>query len=275
MPQVYNDGKATARPGLHHEAAAEGSIGNFWIYDWLANDGITGNAPMLVYPFTRPPESPQMVGITLFVAATIALTGTTFGQCGSTIQVEEDETLSDLAERCQTTEARILDLNPKIEGSKDLRAGMNLILAAPSAGEAAAKAREAADSLFARLKSYAQDAGRSIERATETASQSLEEFIQQNPDLHQRVRKLGQRLNIPGMEKVEAQVSLSVRKGAAGTPVTLSVIGLPSGKRVEIAGGSPGSDYQIIESARTSTEGTLQFTVQLPTWADPSSTSCS
>lgn len=119
------------------------------------------------------------------------------------------------------------------------------------------------------MKSYAKDARRSIERAAETASQSLEEFIQQNPDLRQRVRKLGQRLNIPGMEKVEAQVSLSVRKGAAGTPVTLSAIGLPSGQRVEIAGGSPGSDYQIIESAWTSTDGTLQVTVQLPTWADP------
>ncbi|HRP06158.1 MAG TPA: LysM domain-containing protein [Opitutaceae bacterium] len=217
-----------------------------------------------------------MVGITLFVAATIALTGTAFGQCGSTIQVKEGETLSDLAERCQTTEARILDLNPKIEGSKDLRAGMNLILAAPSAGEAAAKAREAADSLFARLKSYAQDAGRSIERATETASQSLEEFIQQNPDLHQRVRKLGQRLNIPGMEKVEAHVSLSVRKGAAGTPVTLirnwatfwvSALRLPVAR--------PGATTKSSSLLAPARKGRCSLLFSCRRGPTPSSTSCS
>lgn len=211
----------------------------------------------------------SLVGIAFFLATAVALAETTHGPCGGTVQVKEGETLSDLAERCEISEARILDLNPSIDGSKDLRAGMSLSIAAPPAEEAAAKAREAADSLLARLKSYAREAGDSIERAAATASRSLEEFIERNPDLHQRVRKLGQRLNIPGMEKVEAQVSLSVRKGAAGTPVTLSAIGLPSGQHVEIAGGAPASEYQIIESARTSAEGTLQVTVQLPSWADP------
>ncbi|WP_363351602.1 hypothetical protein [Methylocystis echinoides] len=50
--------------------------------------------------------------------------------------------------------------------------------------------------------------------------------------------------------------------------MTLSAIGLPSNQRVEIAGGAPASDYQIIETARTSEEGTLQATIQLPPWAD-------
>jgi hypothetical protein len=70
------------------------------------------------------------------------------------------------------------------------------------------------------------------------------------------------------MEKVEAQVSLSVRKGAPGTPVTVSAIGLPASHRVEIAGGAPETNYEILESARTSAEGTLQVTVELPQWAD-------
>ena len=190
-------------------------------------------------------------------------------QCGNEVQVKEGETLSSLAERCDITEARILDLNPRIQGSKDLQAGMTLNLAAPSAKDAAAKAREGAKSLLSRLRSYAKEAGQSIEGAAETVTHSIEEFIQRNPDLHQRVRKLGQRLNIPGMEKVEAQVSLSVRKGVPGTPVTLWAIGLPPNQGVEIAGGAPDGDYQIIEPARTSTEGTLQVTVQLPAWADP------
>ena len=227
---------------------------------------------MLPCPVRRvfpPLHLAQLVGAALCLAMSVALAETGPTKCGSEVAVREGETLSGLAERCGVTEARILDLNLNIEGSKDLRAGMILNLAAPSAEDAAAKARQATDSFLSRLKSYAHEAGRTIDRAAETARHSVEAFIQRNPDLHQSVRKLGQRLNIPGIEKVEAQVSLSVRKGAPGTPVTPSAIGLPPDQRVEIAGGSPASDYQIIEAARTSAKGTLQVTVQLPAWADP------
>lgn len=190
-------------------------------------------------------------------------------QCGNEAQVRQGESLSALAERCNVTEARILDLNPKVQGSKDLQAGMLLKLAAPSADDAATEAREAAGSLFGRLKSYAQDAGQSIEGAAETITQSVDNFVKQNPDLHLRVRKLGHSLSIPGMERVEAQVALSRRKGVPETPVTLSAIGLPTTQRVDIAGGEPGGDYKILDSALTSAEGTLQVTLVLPRWADP------
>lgn len=220
-------------------------------------------------PLRSPFMRPQLPGTALCLAITLGLAVPAHARCGDEVQVGEGETLSGLASRCDVTEARILDLNPGIQGSKDLHAGMTLKLAAPSTGDAAAKTREAAESLFGRLKSYAKEAGQSLEGAAETATQSVEDFIRRNPDLHQRVRKLGQQLNIPGMEKVESQISLSARKGAPGAPVTLSAIGLPPNQRVDIAGGAPGSDYRVIESALTSAEGTLQATVHLPTWADP------
>jgi len=220
-------------------------------------------------PTSRPFLGSQVAVIALSLAMTIGLAAPAHAACGNEVQVREGETLSSLAQRCDVTESRILDLKPGIEGSKDLKAGMTLNLTAPSAKDIAAKAREAADSLFARLKSYAKEAGQSIEGAAETATQSIEDFVQRNPDLHQRVRKLGQRLNIPGMEKAEAQISLSLRTGAPGTPVTLSAIGLPPNQRVDIAGGAPEGDYRVIESALTSAEGTLQVTVRLPLWADP------
>ena len=190
-------------------------------------------------------------------------------ECGKQVEIRAGETLSGLAERCNITETRILDLNPNIEGSKDLRAGMMLNLAAPSASEASERTRSAGDSLMGRLKSYAEDAGETLESGAETLKQSVERFVAQNPDLHQRVRRLGQRLNIPGLEKADAQISLSVRTGTPGTPITLSAIGLPRNQRVEIAGGAPGTEFQILESARTSSDGTLQATVLLPQWADP------
>jgi len=190
-------------------------------------------------------------------------------QCDNEVRARQGESLSGLAERCGVTEARILDLNPKVQGTKDLQAGMVLKLAAPSAADTATDAREAAESLFARLKSYAQEAGQSIEGAAETITQSVEDFVKQNPDLHLRVRKLGHSLSIPGMERAEAQISLSRRKGTPDTPVTLSAIGLPTTQRVDIAGGEPGSNYTILDSALTSAEGTLQVTLVVPRWADP------
>jgi hypothetical protein len=66
-----------------------------------------------------------------------------------------------------------------------------------------------------------------------------------------------------------ARHTFSEATGPPGTPVTLSAIGLPPNQRVEIAGGAPEDDYEIIETARTSTEGTLQVTVELPMRADP------
>lgn len=212
--------------------------------------------------------SSPLATIALGLTMTVALAQTGETRCGDETQVRAGDTLSGLAERCGITEARILDLNPKIEGSKDLRPGMTLNLAVPSTEEVATWGREASQSLLGRLKSYATEAGRRIEGAVENVSQSIEDFIEQNPDLHHRIRKLGERLNIPSLRKVEAQVSLSVRRGAPGTPVTLSAIGLPPNQRVEIAGGAPDDEYRIIETARTSAKGTLQVTVELPTWAD-------
>jgi LysM repeat protein len=221
--------------------------------------------------FPRPASCPiasLLIGLALCLTAIPAVGEPAHARCGSEVQVREGETLSSLAERCDITEARILDLNPNVEGSKDLRAGMTLNLAAPS-GNNWVEARRAVDSVFARLKSYAEEVDQTIDQVAEATRQSIDESIERNPELHQSVNKLGQRLNIPGMEKVEAQVSLSVRKGPRGSPVTLSAIGLPANRPVDIAGGIPGSTYQIIKTARTSGRGTLQVTVLLPSWADP------
>ena len=184
--------------------------------------------------------------------------------------VRKGDTISSIAERCSVNKSRILDLNYTVKGTKDLRAGMVLKLTA-SGPESASneEATKAAKSLISRFKNYVEEGSGKLKDATEAVTQSVQEFIQRNPDLHQRVRKLGEKLNIPGMGKVEAQISLSTRSGPPGTPVTLSAIGLPSNQPVEIAGGAPDSDYRMIESTRTTKEGTLLTTVELPAWAGP------
>lgn len=204
-----------------------------------------------------------------FLGAQIAATAAQQAPCGDRVEVQTGDTLSSIAKRCDVTEAKILDLNPKIQGSRDLAAGMRLDLAPPAASDAGARAREAAEGLLGRLKSYAREAGQTIEGAAETVTSSVEDFVKRNPDLHQRVRKLGQRLNIPGMDKVEAQVSLSVRSGAPGTSVTLSAIGLPANQQMQVGGGVPDGDYDVLDTVRTSQDGTLQVTVEVPARADP------
>jgi LysM repeat protein len=216
---------------------------------------------------SRFPTAAFAAGLVLTVTA--APIGPAQAQCGPKVQVRAGDTLSSIAERCDVTEAKILDLNPKVEGSRDLRAGMELALTPPSGQDTIARAREAGESLLGRLKSYAREAGQAVEGAAEQVTGSVQDFLQRNPDLHQRVRKLGQRLSIPGMDKVEAQVSMSVRKGPPGTAVTLSAIGLPANQPVEIAGGAAGSEYQVLDQSRTSADGTLQVTVQVPESADP------
>ncbi len=209
----------------------------------------------------------SILGLCLVIAA--GLTERAAAQCNNQVQIKAGETLSSLAERCDVTETRILALNPNIEGSKDLRAGMILNLAAPSDNDAAQRTRAAEDSLLGRFKSYAEEASETLEGGAEAFKQSVEQFIAQNPDLHQRVRRLGERLNVPGLQNTDAQISLSIRTGSPGTPVTLSAIGLPRNQRVAMAGGAPDGEFRILESGRTSAEGTLQTTVLLPQWADP------
>ncbi|MGE4256842.1 MAG: LysM domain-containing protein [Xanthobacteraceae bacterium] len=203
-------------------------------------------------------------------AAIVLFAASAWAECGGQVLVQKGETLSDLATRCNVTEARILDLNPRIEGSKDLRPGMTLSLIASASKNANAGAREAMNSLVGRLKSYAKDADESIDEIAGSVTESVEDFIARNPDLHHRVRKIGQRLNIPGVGKMEPQISLSARRGPPGTSVTISSIGLPGNQPVQIAGGaSTGGDYEILDTARTSAEGTLQVTVVVPKGADP------
>lgn len=205
-----------------------------------------------------------LASICFALAAISASTVTALARCGQQVEVQTGDTLSSIATRCEVTEAKILDLNPKVQGSRDLRPGMELALTPPAGQDTFARAREAGESLLGRLKSYAREAGQAVEGAAEQVTGSVQDFLQRNPDLHQRVRKLGQRLSIPGMEKVEAQVSMSVRRGPPGTSVTLSAIGLPANQPIEIAGGAPGSDYQVLDQSRTSADGTLQVSVQVP-----------
>ncbi len=177
--------------------------------------------------------------------------------CGDWITISRSDTLSGIAQRCDTTEAAILRANPGIEGSDDLQAGAELNLpSGPSGG-----------TTTDRLKSLARETGDALTAMARELGSSVEDLLNKNPDLQQRLKQLGDRLNIPGVDASKAQVSLSPQSGAAGTSVTLSASGLPSDAAVVIGGGAPRSAYEVLDRARTTADGTLQAAVRIPEWA--------
>jgi LysM repeat protein len=173
------------------------------------------------------------------------------------VTVQRADTLSRIAERCSVSEGRLLRANPRIQGSDDLRAGMELKL--PAAGDL---------QLGGALRSFAQEAGDALSGLAREFGSSVEDLLNKNPDLQQRLRGVGDRLNIPGVDAGQAQVTLSSESGATGSAVTVSATGLPKNAAVVIGAGPPRQAYDVLDRARTTVDGTLQATVLVPEWAD-------
>jgi murein DD-endopeptidase MepM/ murein hydrolase activator NlpD len=176
--------------------------------------------------------------------------------CGDTVVVLRGDTLSRIAERCDVSESQLLRANPQIQASRDLRVGTELRLSgfgdAPTADRLRSFAREAADALSA----LAQDLG-----------SSAEDLLKRNPDLQQWLRNLGERLNVPPGDLDKARITVSPQSGPTGTAVTVSGVGMPPNTPVTIAGGGPHAAYEVLDRTQTSTDGTLQATLQVPDWA--------
>ena len=175
--------------------------------------------------------------------------------CGDAAVVERGDTLTRIAERCDISEGRLLRANPAIEGSEDLRVGMRLDL------------RPRERQVRERVESFAERAGDRLAGFARDIGSSVDDLLDKNPDLQQRLRGLGDRLNIPGVDASKAKVSLSAQSGPVGTSVTISGTGLPDNVPVVIGAGPPRAAYDVLTRARTSADGTLQATVEVPSWA--------
>lgn len=173
--------------------------------------------------------------------------------CGATAVVQRGDTLSRIAERCNVSEGRLLSANPQVQGSDDLRVGMELKLSGSNGSR-----------VVDRLHNYADEAGNALSGLAHQFGSSVEDLLNKNPDLQQRLRGLGDRLNVPGVDADKAQVTVSPQSGPTGTAVTVSGVGLPPNAPVVIGAGLPRQAYDTLDHARTSPDGTLQATVQVP-----------
>lgn len=177
--------------------------------------------------------------------------------CGANVTVERGDTLSRIADRCGTTEGRLLRANPEIDGSEDLRVGMQLDLRPPE------------QQLGERFQKFGNRATDAIVGVARDVGSSVEDLLNRNPDLKQRLYSLGGRFHATAVDTAGATISLSPSKAAAGSPVTVSAIGLPGNTPVLVGAGSPGAAYDVLEHARTAWDGTVRATVRVPDWAEP------
>lgn len=180
--------------------------------------------------------------------------------CRTSVTVTRGDTLSRIAGRCDVTERGILNANPAVQGSDDLQAGMDLKLPASSADSTF-------DAFTAQLRGYATQASDAVESVANQVGSSVQELLDANPDLHQRLGKLGDHLNIPGANAARQELSIAPQSGAPGSSVTVSAIGLPKNSQILIGAGAPRAASQALDRARTTDAGTLQVTIPVPAWA--------
>ncbi len=180
--------------------------------------------------------------------------------CGDTVAVARGDTLSRIAERCDVSEALLLRANPGLSGSEDLRAGQDLRLRY-DAPDLSARLDRAAGSVGA----FASRAGNVLNDLAGEVGTSVDDLLTKNPDLHNRLRQLGDRLGLASASAATA--SISPASGPPGTLVTVSALGLPASTSVVVGAGGRRSAYEVLDRACTSDTGTLLATVPVPAWA--------
>jgi LysM repeat protein len=196
--------------------------------------------------------------VSLFACAllpSVALSQTQSSGCGDAVTVERGDTLSSIAERCDVTERSLMRLNPRIEGSRDLRVGMQLDVRG-DVGEGLGRLGSLAGQAVGTLSDFARNLG-----------SSAQDLLDRNPDLRQRMESVERQLQSSGTGPVKGSVSVSPTEIASGETLTMSAQGLPPNVPVVIGAGRRQAAYEIIERARTSSDGTLRMNVRVPEWA--------
>ena len=196
------------------------------------------------------------VSLALILRGTSPVWAQASSPCGDATQVKRSDTLSISAARCDTTEAAILRANPAVEGSDDLRVGKELKLTALTT-----------QPTTERLGSLAREAGSALSGMAQDLTSSVDNLLDKNPDLRQRLGGIGDRISSTNVDVSKAEVALAPGNGMVGTTVTVSAKGLPADTAVVIGGGAPRTPSEVLQQAPTRADGNLQTTVRVPDWS--------
>jgi LysM repeat protein len=179
--------------------------------------------------------------------------------CEERTIVQRGDTLSRIAERCNVTEGQLIRLNPVVEGSGDLRVGMEL----QARGEPASGRTDPLGSLGAAAGSAAD----ALSGLARDAKSSVEGVLDRNPDLRQRLNRFGERFSGEATTSPKGTVSVTPAEAPVGETLTITATGLPGDTPVVLGAGQPQAAFEIIERARTGPDGTLRAALRVPEWA--------
>ena len=174
--------------------------------------------------------------------------------CGDTTPVLRGDTLSSIAERCDISEGNLLQANPNIDGSGDLRVGAEV--------KTITRANRTGD----RLRSLAHGVSNGISRLASEVGSSVDDLLDKNPDLKHRLGSVGDKLAGEAATR-KMKLTMTPLQGPAGGSVHLSASGLPANAALAIGAGRPGQSYTVLDHAKASADGTVSAKLDVPTWA--------
>lgn len=152
-----------------------------------------------------------------------------------TAQVQPEDTLSRIANRCDVSEGALLTANPSIDGSFDLQVSTTLRLR-PENGQG--------QRLGDRLNHFGREANEAVGRIAGQVGSSAKDLLDRNPDLKGRLERLGQRFGL-GDGADAPSLNLTPDQGPVGSTVTLSATGLPKDEPLTIGVGAPNTAFRF------------------------------
>lgn len=179
--------------------------------------------------------------------------------CGESETVVYGDTLREIAARCNTTVAAILEANPALANPDMILVGQQLDMPDPP---------EESDG----SRTYLVQPDDTLYRIAQQFDTTVAELLDMNPQISNAdFIYVGQQLQVPALPEPEppGEVTISPTSGPPGTEVTVQAEGLPANIPAEIAVGRYRSEYDVSKSVRTNAEGELITQVTIPEFSDP------
>lgn len=173
--------------------------------------------------------------------------------CGNSVVVQPGDTLSRIADRCDVSEAALLDANPKIHGSGDLQVGSTLQI----------NNETLAQQLGRKFDQFGQEATDALNDFADKIGSSVQDILDRNPKVKMCLDELGSKLGLNDNGS-KPTMSITPQSGPPGSTVRIFAQGLPKDTPVEIGVGPRGSAFELVQRARTSNTGTLETEVTVP-----------
>lgn len=184
------------------------------------------------------------------------VSGTAIAQsnCGDAESLRPNETIKQLAQRCNVPLDALMAANPEASEADGVTDRVLLMPEPATIGWAD------------RARSAVRDAGRQVEEAATEAGRSVSEYLSDEPDLNRDILEFGERLGIPGITASPdrgAELVAGTLAGMPGDRVELSAIGLPGNAEVVIGAWIQG-EFVPLGRDVTSSAGRLSSVVEVP-----------